>query len=53
MATTAVRLADGHYVEFGLEDFEERGEFVSLEDWYVRLIRAEYAEYYGLPPQRL
>ncbi len=48
MAVSAVRLSDGRYVEFGLEDFQEREEFASLEDWYLRLIRAEYAERYGL-----
>lgn len=49
MAVSAVRLADGRYVEFGLEDFEERGEYATLDDWYRKLIRAEYAERYGLP----
>ncbi len=53
MAVSAVRLADGRYVEFGLDDFKERGEYASLEDWYLRLIRTEYAERYGLPPQPL
>lgn len=49
MAVSAVRLTDGRYVEFGLDNFEKREEFASLEDWYLRLIRAEYAERYGLP----
>jgi len=53
IAVSAVRLTDGRYVEFGLNDFEERGEYASLEDWYLRLIRAVYGEHYGLPPQPL
>jgi hypothetical protein len=51
MAVSAVRLIDGRYVELGLDNFHEREEFESLEDWYLRLIRAEYAERYGLSTQ--
>ncbi len=49
MTVSAVRLDDGRYVELDRDDFHERAEFTSLEDWYLRLIRAEYAERYGLP----
>lgn len=51
MTMSAVRLADGCYFELDIDDFQERAGFASLEDWYLRLIRAEYAERYGLPPQ--
>lgn len=49
MTVSAVRLADGRYIELDVTDFHERAIFSSLEDWYLRLIRAEYAERYGLP----
>lgn len=46
---SAVRMPDLTYVSLGRVDLREQAEFASLEDWYLRLIRAEYAERYGLP----
>lgn len=48
MTVSAVRLADGCYLELDVNDFHERSEFASLDDWYRRSIRMEYAERYGL-----
>jgi len=48
MTLSAVRLEDRRYVELDYSNFEERADYADLEDWYVRLIRAEYAERYGL-----
>lgn len=53
MTVSAVRQKDGRYVELDFEDFRERAEFASLEDWYLRIVRAEYAERYGLPAHSL
>jgi SMI1/KNR4 family protein SUKH-1 len=49
LAYTAIRPADGRYF---CQDAHGRilGEFGTLEDWYIRVIREEYAERYGLPP---
>lgn len=51
MTVSAVRLSDERYVELDRDDYHERAEFASLEDWYLRLIREEYAERYGLTPE--
>lgn len=40
---------NGMYLSFD-RDLQPSGQFISLEDWYVGAIRAEYAERYGLPP---
>jgi hypothetical protein len=45
---SAVRLTDGVYLQLDDSDFVETGLYVSLEDWYRRVLRAEYAVRYGL-----
>lgn len=49
VAISAVRLADGKYVRLAPDDFHELEQYTSLEDWYCRLLRREYAARYGLP----
>ena len=44
---TAVRCLDGAYVSFDSE-LRAGGEYTSLERWYSEVLRAEYAERYGL-----
>lgn len=44
---TAVRCDDGTYVSFDGE-LRTAGEYTSLEQWYSEVLRAEYAERYGL-----
>lgn len=46
---SAIRCADGAYVWFDVNG-RSRGEHRSLDDWYTQVLRAEYAERYGLPP---
>jgi hypothetical protein len=48
MATSAARLSDGKYVQLDPDSFSEVEVYSSLEDWYRRLLRTEYAERYGL-----
>ncbi len=49
---SAVRQSDGHIVWLGDDNgYTERLEFGSLEEWYRQLVRAEYAERYGLAPE--
>jgi len=47
LGSTAVRCADGVYVSL---DFDSRiaGLYDSFDDWYVNVLRSEYAERYGL-----
>ncbi len=49
LALTAIRLDDGKWILLDRDDYRELWEYDSLEDWYVSLLRAEYAERYGLP----
>lgn len=49
MTLSAIRLSDNRYVELDFSDFSERRSFSSLEEWYLHLIRAEYADRYSLP----
>jgi hypothetical protein len=46
---SAIRLADRRYVQLDETHFREHGEHESLEAWYSSVIRAEFAERYGLP----
>lgn len=48
MAVSAIRQSDGCYVQLDPENFSEKASFSSLLDWYIRLIRSEYAKYYRL-----
>jgi hypothetical protein len=46
---SAVRQSDGHIIWLGeANGYRERLDFGSLEEWYTQLVRAEYAEVYGL-----
>jgi len=45
---SAVRLSDGQYVQLSEDDFSESGTYSSLEEWYDRVLRDEYADRYGL-----
>ncbi len=47
---SAVRLSDGQYVQLSEDDFSESGTYSSLEEWYDRVLRNEYADRYGLDP---
>lgn len=46
---SAVRLSDNVYLLLDETNYHELKRFASLEDWYERLPREEYAERYGLP----
>ncbi len=48
LAISAIRLADGRYVQLSKTDFSELAEYASLDEWYGKLVRAEYAQRYGL-----
>jgi hypothetical protein len=52
VSLSAVRQPDGVIVELDRGDFTEKSTFASVSDWYVRMIRANFAERYGLPPVR-
>jgi len=47
---SAVRFSDGQYVQLSEDDFSESGTYSSLEEWYDRVLRNEYADRYGLDP---
>ena len=47
---SAVRLSDGQYLQLSEDNFSESGTYSSLEEWYDRVIRDEYADRYGLAP---
>jgi hypothetical protein len=46
---TATRSGDGMYVSLDT-NFRISGLYSSLDKWYVKVLRAEYAARYGLPP---
>jgi hypothetical protein len=48
VGVSAVRLANQCFVLIDEDDYAERAEFESLEDWYDSMIRAEYVQTYGL-----
>lgn len=47
---TAVSLLDQQYVSLDEEHYQEFNRYKNLEDWCRYLIRAEYADRYGLEP---
>lgn len=49
MTLSAVRLTNGSYILLDVDNLQEQTEYASLDEWYVKLLRAEYAERYGLP----
>jgi hypothetical protein len=46
---TSIRLRDQAYISFD-SSVRVLGEYKSLDHWYAEVLRAEYAERYGLPP---
>jgi hypothetical protein len=49
IALSAVDQRDGHIVTLS-NDYVVQGEYESLEQWYIALLRDEYAERYSLAP---
>jgi hypothetical protein len=47
---SAVRLSDQRFVTLAEGGGTIKDSFTSLDEWYVRTLRAEYGEMYGLPP---
>ena len=47
---SAVRLSDQRFVSLTEGGYTIKDSFDSLDEWYVRTLRAEYGERYGLPP---
>ena len=47
---SAVRLSDQRFVTLTGDGYTVKDSFASFDEWYVRTLRAEYAESYGLPP---
>jgi hypothetical protein len=47
---SAVRLSDQRFVTLAEGGYTIKDSFASLDEWYVRTLRAEYSERYGLPP---
>ena len=47
---SAVRLSDQRFVTLTKGGYTIKDSFASLDEWYVRTLRAEYGESYGLPP---
>ena len=47
---SAVRLSDQRFVTLSEDDYAIKDSFDSLDEWYVRTLRANYGERYGLPP---
>ena len=47
---SAVRLSDQRFVTLTEGGFTVKDSFASFDEWYVRTLRAEYGERYGLPP---
>ena len=47
---SAVRLSDQRFVTLTEDGYAIKDSFDSLDEWYVRTLRAEYGERYGLPP---
>jgi len=48
-ALTAIRLSDKKWVILDQDTYAEIEEYDSFEGWYERVLRAEFAERYGLP----
>ena len=46
---SAIRLSDQKFVTL-TKDYAVKNSFGSLDDWYVRTLRAEFGERYGLAP---
>jgi hypothetical protein len=47
---SAVRLSDQRFVTLTEGGYTLKESFASLDQWYVRTLRTEYGERYGLPP---
>jgi hypothetical protein len=47
---SAVRLSDQCFVKLTEGGYVVNDSFASFDEWYVRTLRAEYGERYGLPP---
>jgi hypothetical protein len=47
---SAVRLSDQRFVTLTEGGYTIKDSFDSLDEWYVRTLRAEYGERYSLPP---
>ena len=47
---SAVRLSDQRFVTLTQRSYTVKDSFASFDEWYVRTLRAEYGERYGLPP---
>jgi hypothetical protein len=45
---TAIRMSDQVYVQLDRARFQETSQYASLDDWYSRLMRGEYAARYGV-----
>jgi hypothetical protein len=45
---SAIAMDGARYVSISEDTYAERGNYTSIDDWYLRLIRAEYATRYGL-----
>ena len=50
---SAVRLSDQRFVTLTEDAYVVKDSFGSLDEWYVRTLRAEYGDRYGLPPTRV
>ena len=48
--SSAVRLSDQRFVTLTVGGYTIKDSFASFDEWYVRTLRAEYGERYGLPP---
>ena len=46
---TVVKMSSGEYAHLRQDSYAVLETFRSLEDWYLCLIRKEYAQRYGLP----
>jgi hypothetical protein len=47
---SAVRLTDQRFVTLTGGGYTVKDSFASFDEWYVRTLRADYGERYGLPP---
>ena len=47
---SAVRLSDQRFVTLNQGSYTAKDSFASFDEWYVRTLRAEYSERYGVPP---
>lgn len=48
-ALTAIRLEDGHWVVLDPKTYSELSVFRTFNEWYRSILRAEFADRYGLP----